>query len=156
MLKVNKWWFIAAYVVAMILFVAYVFINREAMLDSWAHNLPAGANSQMFIVGNVLALIAARVYAEGENRRRILRSLALYAFISAGLFLLLPAYMGAVAGCVLFVLTGLYHTRFVDEEKLFSFLGEDRSESSISGEQAKYLLWGAISLMVFFAEYWNI
>lgn len=154
MLKVSKWWFIATYIVAMILFIVYEILNEGVMLDTFAHNLPAGTNSQIFIMANVLSVIAAFAYAEGDNRKRILRSFCLYALVSSVTFLLAPTYTGVVGGAIMFILTGLYHTRLIDEKKLFSFLGEDGG--FLSDTQAKYLLWGTISFMVFILGYWKI
>lgn len=161
MSEIKKGWFIAAYVFGIIFFVMYSIINKDVMLDSVGYHLPAGTNSLVFFMANVLSLAAAFFYAEGENRKRILRSLAIYAFLSAVLWVISPVNMGLVGGFTLFVLTGLYHVRLIDEEKMFSekvfpFLGEDdQKDDEFTKTKAKYCLWAMISLLMFLLGYWN-
>lgn len=158
MQDVKKGWFIAAYIFGLVFFGMYVYIYKDMMLDSLGHNKVAGANSQMFMMANVLSLIAAFVYAEGENRKRILRSLALYAFVTADIFIVCPANMGLVGGYAMFLLTGFYQVRLTDEKKLFSFLGlnDEDKKGELSDKQAKYCLWGMISVVMFLLEYWSV
>ena len=158
MLQMKKGWFIAAYIFGILFFVFYCYINKDNMLTSMGYQKAAGVNSQVFVMANILSLAAAFVYAEGENRKKILRSLALYAFVTAEILLLCPENMGLVGGYVMFLLTGLYHVRLTNEEKLFSFLGlkDEDEEGDISDEKAKYYLWGVISVMIFLLEYWNV
>lgn len=158
MLQMKKGWFIAAYIFGVLFFVFYCYTNKDAMLDSMAYNLPAGANSQMFVLANVLSLIAAFAYAEGENRKKILRSLALYAFVTAEMWTICPENMGLVGGYAMFLLTGLYHVRLTDEKKLFSSLRlkDEDEKGDISEKKAKYYLWGLISVVMFLLEYWHV
>lgn len=158
MLQMKKGWFIAAYIFGVLFFVLYCYTNKDAMMDSMAYNLPAGANSQVFVMANILSLVAAFVYAEGENRKRILRSLALYAFATAEVLVVCPTNMGLVGGYALFLLTGFYQVRLTDEKKLFSFLGlnDEDKKDGISDRQAKYYMWGLISVVMFLLLYWNV
>ena len=153
MMKLNKWWFIAAYVFAVFLFVMYEIINKDVMLNSSAGNLPAGTNSQVFFMANFLAAFAAFLYAKGENRERILRSQAVYALATTSLWLIMPVYMGVVGGYALFLLTGFYHIKLVNEESLFPFENEN---GDFSKKKGKYYLWGAISLLTFVLEYGSL
>ena len=152
-MQLKRGWFIAAYVFAVFFFVVYEIINKDVMLNSLAGNLPAGTNSQVFFMANFLAAFAAFLYANGENRERILRSQAVYAFATTVLWTLAPVYMGVVGGYALFVLTGFYHIRLVDANKLFPF---EKENSDLSKEQGKYYLWGAISLLTFVLEYGSL
>jgi len=158
MLKISKGWFIAAYIFGVVFFVFYCIIYWKSMMTDMGYMKAAGANSQLFIMANVLSLVAAFFYAEGENRKRILRSLALYAFATAEVLVVCPTNMGLVGGYALFLLTGFYQVRLTDEKKLFSFLGlnDEDEKDGISDRQAKYYMWGLISVVMFLLLYWNV
>ena len=164
MLQIKKGWFIAAYAFGIMFFVMYLYTNKDVIVDSLGYNLPAGVNSLVFFMANVMSLAAAFFYAEGDNRKRILRSLAIYAFVCTELWTMAPVNRGLFGGYALFVLLGLYHIRLIDEEKLFSekvfpFIGMDKKEQKdgeLTGTQIKYMLWAMISILMFLLGYWNV
>ena len=156
--KISKkgWTFIAAYILGLSAFVMYEVIEKDNFMDGFGYNLPAGAHALVFFMAHVLSLSAAFLYAEGEKRRIILRSFALYVFLTGMLVLITPTVMGLIGGYTLFVLTGRYHIRFVDMDAMMAPFETKEENKEFSDHDIRLTFWLMISIMMFVLSYWNL
>ena len=153
--------YILAYVVALILFGMYCYIEKENMFDALAYNRPAGANAILFGVANVLTMAAAFIFNKEGKRKKILVSFVVYALAATTMLFILPETVGMMFAYTAFLFIGLVHMRWIDERKLFSEavlqeIEDNYEQDKLSSVAYKYILWGILSLVVLFLNYWNM
>ncbi|MBQ7659380.1 MAG: hypothetical protein IJS26_01355 [Alphaproteobacteria bacterium] len=144
MLSMNKWWFIAAYVLGVLACIVYVFSVEHGEAEG-------SANTMLMVASHGLLIGALALAPKAAHTRYIARTFALYIFIVGAMLMVCPPVMGMVGTFAAYVVVGYLHTRVIDLTPYLHVLDPKAKE----GKSDKYALWVMICVVSLILFYWQ-